>query len=104
MTKLKYPKNGLYSGVKANTDNSLSMLTKACNACDYSTPSSFKYKNYMNNLSTLLDGYKKEMNNIIAVIKKIDGKYDDLESDLYAKSKTLGNYKVEKRERLVIGD
>ena len=104
MTRLKYPTNGLYKGLKTNMDNSLSMLSKACDTCDYSTPSNFKYKNYLNNLSTLLNNYKKEMSSIVSAIKKIDNNYEELDTELYNKAKALGNYEVENRERLVTND
>ena len=55
----------------------------------------------MNDLKNNLNNYKKEMDDIIDAINKVNKTFNDVETDMENDVKKIGEVKVEKRDRLI---
>lgn len=102
MSKLVYPKDGIYNYCKSNLDSTTSSLSRAISNCNLDVPYGFVYKRYLNQLYDNLYKYYREINAINSKIKQIDNNYNALESDLVNEANKLVSEKIKKRDRMII--
>ncbi len=101
MTKLKYPKNGISSLCSENINNCSIELNATLQYTDYTVPSNFKYRTYMNDLPNLLSSYVKELNSILNKINTSDLNYETCEIEMTENSKSFQEYRIEERDRAI---
>lgn len=101
MTKLTYPEDGIYKLTNSKIVDAKEHLSSAKKCCNFSVPSSFAYRTYLQNLDELLDDYEKQMNLVLEKVKKVSENYELLETDLENDAKTIERTKLKQRERLI---
>lgn len=102
MTKFRYPSEGLYNPNRNSLDNSKTKINAAITSSGFSVPSSFAYRNYCNNLKSLLNSMKEELDVIERLFKKNDNDYKVMSDDIHDYDKSMSLYEITERERMII--
>lgn len=101
MNKIIYPKEGLYIYCQVNCDNVENNLVKANSKCTFTIPEGFEYKEYLQNLSNVINQYKSDITEIDEILKLIDKRYEELSDAMDERIKLLEVSKIEYRERAI---
>lgn len=100
MSKIVYPIDGIYSNVSNQVDLCKRNLNDALSNSDMNVPS-FNYKNYLDNLPSVLASYCNEMNSIENKLKKTTNEFENLSNDLESNNRLLNSIKIKERDRMI---
>lgn len=101
MTKLLYPKSGIYSSCKCHIDSCARNLSKAMNNCNFDIPNDFVYKNYLYNLGGKIREFYNQTNNLETKIHSSDNNLYNLSNDLLNDVKKMTDIKIIERDRMI---
>ncbi len=101
MTKLVFPSNGIYPICKNSIQGCARDLFNAIENCNYTIPSGFPHENYLRGLSGELNGYRTEVKNIGAKLKRTDRNFDNLSDNLTTNASKITTTKITKRDRMI---
>ena len=101
MTKIYYPENGIFKEYGDKQKLATNHLSKTANYTNYTIPSDFVYKNYLNELPELLNNLKKESNDIYNKMYKISNDYGELEKTLIENIKVIEDFEIKRRDRMI---
>lgn len=102
MSKLVYPRDGIYNCCKSNLTLITEDLSNSINICNLDVPYDFIYKNYLDNLYDNLYKLYREINAISSKIEQIDNNYKILDSDMVSEINKLASDGIKKRDRMII--
>lgn len=102
MTKLNYPSEGIYRYCRDDFELCISNLSKVISTCNLDVPANFTYKNYLNNLPSLLNEYYKEIDSINSKLQKSNKNYDNLSDALSTSTNRMESLKIKERDRMII--
>ena len=101
MTKLVYPKSGIYIMVKNNIENCNNYLIKANSNCSFVVPSNFSYISYLRSLSSTINEFKKDLSEIDYILRDISNNYQNLEDSLLEYDSKFEVVKIKERDRMI---
>ena len=87
---------GLSSPVENSISEAKRRLLLAKNSIE-SAPNGFSHANFVNNLSSTIDGYIKEVDRIYNTLISIEKKYDNFLTDKKIEFQSINEYKVPDR-------
>ena len=102
MSRIVFPKDGLYPHCRGDFESSIRYLTRARINCGFSVPSSFPYRDYLYNLEKELIGYCSEIKRIESRLRRIDKNFDRLSDDLSVSASRIEIPKIKKRGRMIV--
>lgn len=104
MSKLVYPKNGIYSYCRVPIENVRNNILHALNSSDLDVPYDFCYSNYLNSLESTIRNYLNEIDIINSKLKNVNNSFNDLEDALVNDViKNLSNdVKIKDRDRMIV--
>lgn len=101
MTKLLYPTEGIDKFVSEFFSQCSQNLSNATKSCAFSVPNDFSYANYVRGLSSEINNYLKELNDIKLKIKDTDSRFDNLDETLKNNVRSSPVSIIEERDRLI---
>ena len=102
MSKLVYPKEGLYNHSKVITDQVDEFLERAAGKSDFDVPEEFKYAGYLNGFGNMIQEFKNENHAIADEIRQVDKYYSDLSNELTNSVRALTIQKLTRRDRMIV--
>lgn len=101
MTKLSYPKDGIYKYCKHYTNSCANNLSNAMNNCHFDIPNGFAYKGYLNGLGGKIRELYNRTNNLDSKLQSSNNNIDALSSDLLSSANKMTNIKIIERDRMI---
>ena len=101
MTKLVYPKNGIFNECKDDINSVITNLSNAISNCSFDIPYDFSYRSYLNNLNDKLNIYYDDIKNIKDILKSSNDRFENLEVTLLNDIKKLDDIKIKERDRMI---
>ncbi|MBR2708862.1 hypothetical protein IKE98_00825 [Candidatus Saccharibacteria bacterium] len=96
MTKLVYPSNGICPQCKSNLNDCKNDLSSAANYAIFDVPEDFPYKEFLDNLHTLLTNLSTGCENLKNKLKAIDTCYETLSETFETNTSRLTTTKITK--------
>ena len=101
MTKLSYPKDGIYRYCKHHAESCANNLSRAIDCCNFDMPNNFEHKGYLNGLSEKLQSYNTRIKNINSKLEKSNSNIKILSSDLLSSVNKMVSVKIVERDRMI---
>ena len=103
VSKIEYVRNGIDSYCQSDINDIISNLEKAGTISNsLSCPGNFQYRNYVNSLHSIINGYVNDTYKIEELLKYVTKEFDDLNERLKNDVETLDSSLIKERESLVI--
>ena len=101
MTKLSYPKDGIYKYCKHYANSCANNLSNAMNNCNFDIPNGFAYKSYLHGLGGRIRELYNRTNNLEAKLQRSNNNIEVLSSDLLSSAEKMVDIKINERDRMI---